>query len=174
MNMETSPLDQGMLNESRFFDIIEEVIVKGRAPEWLYSVRRANRDEDNAGVDGFVKIRQRYNPNELLVVPFQVKSSYGGVLEHLKQHRLFWLDALRYFIINPDVDDRRVARIFFNELETIHKNRERFDRLMKHLEGYSRSQYRKGKRNDSRQRTRRPAKGSLQSSYQTNAGPRRG
>lgn len=165
MDMETSPLDQGMLNESRFFDIIEEVIGDGKAPKWLYSIRRANRDEDNAGVDGFVKIRQRHNPDELIVVPFQLKSSYAGVLEHLKQNRLFWLDALRYFIINPDIPDGRVARTFFNELETIHKNRERFDRLMKHLEGYSRSQYRKGKKNESRQRARRPTKGSLQSSY---------
>ena len=167
--MDTDPQVQGILNESRFFAIIEDVIGEGRAPQWLYSIRRANQDEDNAGVDGFVKIRQRYNPEALLVVPFQLKSSYSGVLEHLKQNRLFWLDALRYFIINPDMNDDRIARVFFNELETIHKNRERFDRLMNHLEGYSRSQYRKGKRNESRQRSRRPAKSSVSDSHQKDA-----
>lgn len=137
MNMDTDPRLQGIINETRFFTIIEDVIAEGRAPEWFYSIRRATRYEDMAGVDGFAKIYS-IRSSECLIVPFQIKSSYEGVIDQLQKDRVFWLDSLRFFIINPHVSDDWVARIFFKELENIRKKNERFCRLLKHVECFER------------------------------------
>ena len=129
MDVDIDPHLQGIINERRFFTIIENVIAEGRAPQWFYSIRRATREEDIAGIDGFAKLRSIRNPEEYLVVPFQIKSSYEGVLYQLQKDRVFWLDSLRFFIINPRSTDEKIARIFFKELEDIRKSNEHFYRL---------------------------------------------
>lgn len=129
--MHPDPRVQGLLSEHRFFEILDRAISVGLAPRWFHSVRRATGLEDSLGVDGFARIHNMRG--QLTQVPFQVKSHPDLIAIHYQDYKVFWMDRLPYFIINPDSQDRLVRERFFEELQFIRRRNEVFHRVERHL-----------------------------------------
>jgi hypothetical protein len=130
MDMVTSPRTQGVLNERRFFEIINSAIAKGDVPSWMKVCRRATKEEDLAGVDGFVTISSIKSGEELYDVPFQVKSSQAGVVDQLKKDPIFWKQDLRFFVIHGALPDDYVLEEFIKEIQRVRMHNLRFELII--------------------------------------------
>jgi hypothetical protein len=130
MDMVTSPRRQGVLNEERFFEVINSAIADGCVPLWMKSCRRASKQEDLAGVDGFVTIASNKSDEDLYDVPFQVKSSKDGVIEQLKKDPIFWKEDLRFFIVHPAMEDSFILEGFIKEIRRVRMHNHRFRHII--------------------------------------------
>ena len=127
----TDPSIQGHINEARFFDIMKTMLLSGDHPEWLVDVHRATHQEDRMGIDGFAIIH--FPDGSLRGVPFQVKSSHAYLEEYIALYKVCWMDRIRFFFSNPKQSDARIRREFLDELKTIYRNNERFDRILDYI-----------------------------------------
>ncbi len=130
MDMVITPRRQGILNERRFFEIINNAISRGDVPSWMKVCRRATKAEDLAGVDGFVTISSIKSDEDIYDVPFQVKSSQAGVVDQLKKDPIFWKQDLRFFVIHGALSDEYVLEEFIKEIQRVRMHNFRYELII--------------------------------------------
>src|SRR3989344_8069654 len=113
------PSDFGRINEKRFFEIVRRL--QYRAPHWFFTLERATVPTDVRGIDAFALIRKRSDPDTVIRVPIQIKSSKKGIEQHYRKHPSHWVDGVVLLVVNDIRNDREIFTEFLERLFEIWK-----------------------------------------------------
>ena len=101
------PRKRGADTEYRFFEALSERT--SYTPFNFVGVTRASPRMDVDGFDGFIKWRTKVRP-EGMTIPFQIKSSYGGLLAYIDKYPTHKEKGVPVLIIRRGMTPENIRR----------------------------------------------------------------
>jgi hypothetical protein len=127
LSVPLAEVEKGERSETRFFGAA--AVRLHSTPQWLIGITRADIELDLRGVDAVAWVLY---PKSTRVerIPIQIKSSWGGVAEHKKQHPDLARADVVYMVMEDDLDDNDIRRILYAELNRRRERNVRFERFL--------------------------------------------
>lgn len=108
---------EGFLHETRFFDALS--VRTKETPSWFLEVERANSFIDKRGVDGFAKVK--IEDTTKLKVPFQIKSSKGGVWWFFEKHPSY-RGVVLPIVVNEERTENQIRQNLYSAAGEVRRN----------------------------------------------------